>query len=113
MASQQLRWLGKIVQMEETHLLRKFIGVWRTNPHPVGQPQQTIQQMYLHALCVMGAIPTEDKEGKFAMWFPQATDDPNKWKRHKKLLTPNLIGQKDSADEQMRTNTNVAADPHI
>eukprot|EP00957_Ditylum_brightwellii_P021391 1612930-Ditylum_brightwellii.AAC.1 len=62
---------------------------------------------------MVGAIPTEDKEGKFATWFPQATEDPKEWERCRKILTPNLIGQQDAADKQMRTNTNVAADPHI
>eukprot|EP00957_Ditylum_brightwellii_P038858 2937287-Ditylum_brightwellii.AAC.1 len=62
MASQQLCWLGKIAQMEETRLPCKFIGAWHVNPHPVGRPQQTISHKYLHALHMMGAILTEDKE---------------------------------------------------
>eukprot|EP00957_Ditylum_brightwellii_P169934 12934779-Ditylum_brightwellii.AAC.1 len=98
--------------MEETCLRCKFIGALHANFCPVGRPQQTIQHTYLHALCMMGAIPMEDKEGKFAMWFPQATKDPKEWERRRKLLTPNLIGQKDSSEDQMRTN-NVAVDPHI
>eukprot|EP00957_Ditylum_brightwellii_P004556 346545-Ditylum_brightwellii.AAC.1 len=71
--------------MEETCLPHKFIGAWHTNPCPVGQPQQTIQHTYLHALHalrMMGVISTEDKEGKFATWFPQATKDPKEWERH-------------------------------
>eukprot|EP00957_Ditylum_brightwellii_P054328 4115998-Ditylum_brightwellii.AAC.1 len=62
--------------MNKTRLPRKFIGAWYTNPRPVGRPQQTIQHTYLHALHIVGSIPTEDKEGKFATWFPQATEDP-------------------------------------
>eukprot|EP00957_Ditylum_brightwellii_P199038 15172128-Ditylum_brightwellii.AAC.1 len=65
-ASRQLRWLGKIAQMDKTRLPRKFIGAWHTNPRPVGRQQQTIRHTYLHALSMVGAIPTEDKEGKFA-----------------------------------------------
>eukprot|EP00957_Ditylum_brightwellii_P102129 7785538-Ditylum_brightwellii.AAC.1 len=76
MASRQLRWLGKIAQMDETPLPRKFIGAWHTNPRPVGRPQQTIWHTYLHALRMVGVIPQEDKEGKFATWFPQAIEDP-------------------------------------
>eukprot|EP00957_Ditylum_brightwellii_P127161 9695894-Ditylum_brightwellii.AAC.1 len=98
MASRQLRCLGKIAQIDKTRLPRKFIGAWHTNPRPVGCPQQTIWHTYLHALCIMGAIPKEDKEGKFETWFPQAIEDLKEWVRCRKLFTPNLIGQQVSAD---------------
>eukprot|EP00957_Ditylum_brightwellii_P171116 13026196-Ditylum_brightwellii.AAC.1 len=87
MASRQLRWLGKIARMKETCLPRKFIGAWHANPWPFGRPQQTIGHMYLHALRMMVAIPTEDKEGKFATWFPKAIEDSKDWDRRRKLLT--------------------------
>eukprot|EP00957_Ditylum_brightwellii_P208616 15358252-Ditylum_brightwellii.AAC.1 len=61
---------------------------------------------------MMGAIPTEDKEGKFAMWFPQANKDPKELERHRKLFILYLIGQNDSTEEQMRTN-NIAMDLQI
>eukprot|EP00957_Ditylum_brightwellii_P162792 12396825-Ditylum_brightwellii.AAC.1 len=104
MASRQLRWLGKIALMEETRLPRKFIGAWHVNPHPIRRPQQTIRHTYLSALCLMGAISTDDKQGNFATWFPQATNDPKEWEARRKLLTPNLIGRKEKDDDQMRNN---------
>eukprot|EP00957_Ditylum_brightwellii_P175671 13375941-Ditylum_brightwellii.AAC.1 len=85
--------------MDKTRLPRKFIGAWHTKPCPVGRPQQTIRHTYLHALWMVEAIPTEDKEGKFATWFPQVTKDPKEWERRQKLLTPNLIGQQTLADD--------------
>eukprot|EP00957_Ditylum_brightwellii_P141941 10814014-Ditylum_brightwellii.AAC.1 len=60
----------------------------------------------------MGAIPADNKQGNFATWFPQATNDPKEWKARRKLLTPNLIGQKEKNNNQTRNN-NVVADPHI
>eukprot|EP00957_Ditylum_brightwellii_P026181 1980596-Ditylum_brightwellii.AAC.1 len=98
--------------MEETCLPSKFIGAWQVNPRPTGRPQQTIQQMYFHALRLMGVIPMYDKQGNFAMWVPQVINNPKEWEARRKLLMPNLIGQKEKDDAQMR-NTNVVADPHI
>eukprot|EP00957_Ditylum_brightwellii_P013476 1017068-Ditylum_brightwellii.AAC.1 len=66
MASRQLRWLGMIALMEETHLPRKFISTWHVNPCPIGRPQQTIRRTYLSALHLMGVIPADDKQGNFA-----------------------------------------------
>eukprot|EP00957_Ditylum_brightwellii_P153449 11678804-Ditylum_brightwellii.AAC.1 len=85
--------------MDKTRFLRKFIGACHTNPCPVGRPQQTIRHTYLHALRMVRSIPREDKEGKFATWFPQAIKDPKEWERRQKLLMPNLIGQQASAED--------------
>eukprot|EP00957_Ditylum_brightwellii_P056725 4298814-Ditylum_brightwellii.AAC.1 len=62
--------------MEETRFPRKCIGAWHISPCPTGRPQQTIWHTYLRALCLMGTIPADDKEGKFSGWFPQVTKDP-------------------------------------
>eukprot|EP00957_Ditylum_brightwellii_P146790 11174939-Ditylum_brightwellii.AAC.1 len=94
--------------MEETHFLQKCIGTWHANPCPVDRPQQTIWHTNLHDLHIIGTIPIEDNEGKFATWFPQATENSKEWERHRKLLTSNLIGRKDLAKEQMGINNVVA-----
>eukprot|EP00957_Ditylum_brightwellii_P177230 13501146-Ditylum_brightwellii.AAC.1 len=86
--------------MEETRLLQKFISTWHTNPRPTGCPQQTIRHTYLHALCLMGAILADNKEGKCSDWFPQATEDPKDWEKCRRLLKPNLIGRKDQTEVQ-------------
>eukprot|EP00957_Ditylum_brightwellii_P191991 14615849-Ditylum_brightwellii.AAC.1 len=112
MASRQLLWFGKIALMEEKHLPRKFICAWHMNPRPFGRPQQTIRHMCLSALHLMGAIPVANKQGNFAMWFPQVTNDPKEWEARRKLLMPNLIGRKEKDNDQMR-NDNVVADLHI
>eukprot|EP00957_Ditylum_brightwellii_P073315 5572334-Ditylum_brightwellii.AAC.1 len=65
------------------------------NPCPTGCPQQIIWHKYLCALHMMGAIPADDKEGKLAGWFSQATEYPKEWERHQRLLTSNLIGHKE------------------
>eukprot|EP00957_Ditylum_brightwellii_P040658 3077146-Ditylum_brightwellii.AAC.1 len=100
LASRQLHWLGKVALMTETRLPQKFIGAWHINPRPTGCPQQTIQHMYLHALCLMGAILADNKEGNFSDWFPQATKDPKEWGKCQRLLTPNLIGCKEQTEVQ-------------
>eukprot|EP00957_Ditylum_brightwellii_P113835 8678996-Ditylum_brightwellii.AAC.1 len=33
------------------------------------------------------------KNGKLADWIPQIVDDPNKWERFQRSLTPNLTGR--------------------
>eukprot|EP00957_Ditylum_brightwellii_P200780 15305369-Ditylum_brightwellii.AAC.1 len=60
----------------------------------------------------MGAIPEDDKEGKFAVLFPQATEDQKEWERCWRLLTPNLIGCKEQIEVQTRENS-VDADLQI
>ena len=35
----QLRWLGHVMGMEMTRLLRKVISIWVKNPRPRGRPQ--------------------------------------------------------------------------
>eukprot|EP00957_Ditylum_brightwellii_P199982 15244851-Ditylum_brightwellii.AAC.1 len=112
LAYRQIYWLGKIVLMEESRLLWKFISAWHINPCPTGCPQQTIRHTYLRALCMMGAILKDDKEEKLADWFPQATEDPKEWERHQRLLTPNLIGRKEQMEGKMRENS-VDADLRI
>eukprot|EP00957_Ditylum_brightwellii_P015622 1178462-Ditylum_brightwellii.AAC.1 len=100
LASRQLRWLGKVALMEETRLPQKFIGAWHIYPCPTGCPQQTIWHTYLRALCLMGATPADNKEGKFSDWFPQATKAPKDGGKHRRLLMPNLIGRKEQTEVQ-------------
>eukprot|EP00957_Ditylum_brightwellii_P171900 13087072-Ditylum_brightwellii.AAC.1 len=65
--------------MEELCLPRKFVGTWNVNSRPTGRPQQTIWHMYLSVLRLMGAILLDNKQGKFAIWFPHVTNDPKEW----------------------------------
>eukprot|EP00957_Ditylum_brightwellii_P071764 5455091-Ditylum_brightwellii.AAC.1 len=63
MASRQLRWIGKISLISESHLPRMFVNAWHENPRPVGQPLTTIRHTYLHSLRLIGEISDEDDVG--------------------------------------------------
>eukprot|EP00957_Ditylum_brightwellii_P123232 9396158-Ditylum_brightwellii.AAC.1 len=81
--------------MDESRLPRKFLAAWHRNPRPVGRRKTTIRHLYIHALCMIGAIWEDDKAGELSDWFPQVLDDLEAWERKRKLLTPNILGQKD------------------
>eukprot|EP00957_Ditylum_brightwellii_P099445 7575344-Ditylum_brightwellii.AAC.1 len=81
--------------MDESRLPQKFLSAWHRNPCPVGRRQTTIRHSYINALRMIGTISEDDKVWKLSDWFQQVTDDPKEWERRRKLLTPNILGQKD------------------
>eukprot|EP00957_Ditylum_brightwellii_P137879 10512489-Ditylum_brightwellii.AAC.1 len=54
--------------MEGKRLPRKFLATWASNPWPMGRLQTTIQNMYLDASCMIGAIDLDDKQGRLEKW---------------------------------------------
>jgi len=60
MVSRQLRWLGKIANMPDTRIPRKFLNAWHEASRPVGRLQQTLRHTYIHALQLAKFIPEDD-----------------------------------------------------
>eukprot|EP00957_Ditylum_brightwellii_P018342 1381023-Ditylum_brightwellii.AAC.1 len=58
--------------MEEKRLPWNFLAAWACNPRPIRRPQiTTIRNTYIDALRMIGAIDSDDKQGRFEKWLQQ------------------------------------------
>ena len=72
----QLRWMGKMANMDENKLPRQLLTAWCVNPRPRGRPQQTIRNCQVKAL--QRIIPGLSESGLTSEWVPLAQDGA-KW----------------------------------
>jgi len=68
----QLRWIGKLAQMPDTRLPRKFLAAWVPHPRKPGQPQHTLRKTMAHS--IRQIIPTLSYEAKLNEWLHWASD---------------------------------------
>ena len=94
MVNKQLHWLGKVANMPENRIPRKFLNAWHRASRPVGRPQQTMRHTYIHALQLAKFIPEDDYSGKLADWVPKTST--NEWNEKRKELTPRILGRKEN-----------------